>query len=516
MVCLRFDKFPILLLCTLLLGAAPANAQVFWSENFNDEGIATANWNFGGTNAGPAIWTWTDLPEAGYQDPDLPAFAAPTASDGYFYFDSDNNGQTPHDVWLTNFGAPIDCSGKTDVRLRFYTQYIYFNPAGTVAQVGVSTDGVNFEFRTLFNGLQANFPYHDWVEVDLDEADGQAEVYLRFRWIGNYEYHWKIDDLELFEPQEVPCSEAQAGAFTLVNDGLVCQGTDLQEVVNITPGGFVLPTTGPQAGLAWCLSAEPLPANTWPGAVPGVVSTTFALAVQPPDWLNDGSVADYGAYYLTPVVLGGGTLIDTAGQATVENIDPAGGCFILGPSLPIVLFPVLEPLSFQATINHDVTPPGSTGAISLSPGGGSGAYLNDPGLYRFVWNTGATSASIFNLIHGVYSVTVADASGCVPDFTDSISVPLSVGTSLPARMAQWTLAPNPAKDFTRIDLELAQAAPVQLSLRNLFGQPVREWDAGPVSSLSQQLDLSGLPSGWYWLQLSAGAERVQSPLVIQR
>jgi hypothetical protein len=92
------------------------------------------------------------------------------------------------------------------VRLRFFTQYIYFSPAGAVAQVGVSTDGVNFTYKNLFGGLQANLPYHDWVDIDLDEADGQAQVWLRFRWVGNYEYHWKVDDLQLF----VSCSQNPA------------------------------------------------------------------------------------------------------------------------------------------------------------------------------------------------------------------------------------------------------------------------------------------------------------------
>ncbi|MFN0015399.1 MAG: T9SS type A sorting domain-containing protein [Saprospiraceae bacterium] len=181
------------------LTAVPATkAQTFWTEAFEDESTATSNWQHTGTNAGPSLWTWTDDPAAGNQDPDLPAFAAPTADNGYFLFNSDANGQTPHDVWLTNVNRPADCTGKSGVRFRFYTQYIYFNPAGTIAQLGVSTDSVNFTYQTLFDTLPANLPFTGWVDLDISQADNQPKVWLRFRWIGNYEYHWKVDDLGLY------------------------------------------------------------------------------------------------------------------------------------------------------------------------------------------------------------------------------------------------------------------------------------------------------------------------------
>ncbi|MEQ1747207.1 MAG: T9SS type A sorting domain-containing protein [Saprospiraceae bacterium] len=181
------------------LAAAPSlKAQTFWSETFEDEGTATSNWQHAGANAGPSYWTWTDDPAAGNQDPDLPAFAAPTATNGYFLFNSDANGQTPHDVWLTNVNRPANCTGKSGVRLRFYTQYIYFNPQGTVAQLGVSTDSVNFTYQNLFDTLPANLPFTDWTDLSLSQADNQPKVWLRFRWIGNYEYHWKIDDFDLY------------------------------------------------------------------------------------------------------------------------------------------------------------------------------------------------------------------------------------------------------------------------------------------------------------------------------
>ncbi len=185
------------LIATAGLTAATAFGQVFWKEDFNSSLQATSHWMHGGTNAGPSRWEWTDNPADGYRDPGVSPFQAPTASSGYFLFNSDANGPTPHDVWLTNVNRKIDCSQRKGVRLRFYTQYIYFSPSGTRAQIGVSTDGQNFQYQPLFENWPANLPFEGWVEVALPSADNEPEVWLRFRWVGNYEYHWKIDDLEL-------------------------------------------------------------------------------------------------------------------------------------------------------------------------------------------------------------------------------------------------------------------------------------------------------------------------------
>lgn len=89
----------------------------FWSENFN----SAANWVHGGTNPGLEVWTWTTDPGAGFQTPAgaVPAFGAPTASTGYYLFNSDANLENDHDVTLTGSGNAANCTGKSNVHLRF-------------------------------------------------------------------------------------------------------------------------------------------------------------------------------------------------------------------------------------------------------------------------------------------------------------------------------------------------------------------------------------------------------------
>ncbi len=675
-------KFGIALFVCITAALPAVRAQVFWTENFEDESTATSNWQHDGVNAGPSFWTWTNDPAAGYQEPDLPVFGAPTATDGYFLFNSDDNGQTPHDVWLTNVNRPADCTGKTGVRLRFYTQYIYFNPAGTVAQLGVSTNGLDFTYQNLFDTLPANLPFDGWLEIDLPEANNQPEVWLQFRWIGNYEYHWKIDDITLrtpvvgnpdfcetavditpffgqtpgttqttglfdntdatvsatdpevscwgeagpggldilnntmwftftgdggtydiqtvpcnatnyigttqgnigdtqmllftgdsctdltpiacnddlfplgmpdwraglalasdsgqqyyilidgFETQGiasigeyciqitreivVPCADGTVGAFTLENNGFVCAGGKLEDIIGLNAAEFVLPTVGPESGLTWCLSPDTLVAGVWPGTIMGVSSTPLAPSVAPPDLLNDNTTLPYGTYYLTPVVLGGGTRINAGVQPFVFNINPGTGCFFIGKSQKIVLLPPLAPLNAMPQVTNEIVPPGNNGAIALTVGGGAGQYLNDATLYQYLWSTGATTKNLSGLSEGTYTVTVSDHSGCTAAIVLVANVGQTVGSTDPATVQMLDVRPNPTRDAAQLYLHLHNIAQVRIEVVNMLGQVLETYDAGLVDRLVHPLDLSRFAEGTYLLRVAVGQELAVRRVILAR
>ncbi|MCK6693061.1 MAG: T9SS type A sorting domain-containing protein [Thermoanaerobaculia bacterium] len=662
------------------VGILPLNAQVFWHETFSSEGAAVSKWKNGGNNPGLADWTWTDNPAAGYQDDGLPVFAAPTATSGYFFFDSHQNGQVAHDVTLSGFGRPANCSDKTDVRLRFFTQYIYFNPEGAEAWVGVSTDSVHFTYKPLFEGLPPNLPFHDWVEVALDEADNAPKVWLRFRWIGQYEYHWKIDDLSLYrfytpdadfcetaadispffdplpgvvrttgvfdnsdatvsatdpevncwgeagpggadilnntlwftftgnggvyELQTVPCTadpyigeaqgnkgdtqmlvftgehcgdltpvqcnddlflsgqpdfragitletqfdqiyyllidgfdnqgvaatgefciqilrkttvtcgEGRAGAFTLANNGYLCAGQNLFDLMTLDTASFVLPTVGPHSGLAWCFTNTVVPQNVWPGNIPGVAGTPFTGEVEAPSLLNNGQSLDYGTYYLTPVVLGGGVLTNPGSLPYIFNIDPNLGCYFTGQSSRLVLLPPLDNLTATISVTEETLPPGSNGAITLGAGGGSGASQNDPALYQYKWSNGATTRNLSGLKAGDYTVTISDASGCVAPLIQTVTVPAkTVQTEDPAVVRFLALSPNPVRDAVLLQLSLEAPAAVRVEVTDLPGQVLWSRDAGVAQQLEWRLGLEQLAAGMYVLRVNVGSEVALRQLV---
>ena len=659
------------LVFALFLSIPPVAAQVFWSEIFSGEGVATLNWKNGGSNLGLADCTMTNASAAGYQDVDLPVFAAPTASSGYFYFDSDNNGQVAHDVTLTNAGNPAACSGKTGIRLRFFTQYIFFNPEGTTAQIGISTDSVNFTYKTLFAGLPSNLTYHDWVEVDIPEAENSPKLWLRFRWIGQYEYHWKVDDLTLsyhsnpdscetavdispyfgqtpdvaqitglfdnsdatvsatdpevscwseagpggtdilnntlwftftgdggvYDIQTVPCnatnyvgeaqdnkgdtqmlvyagencsdltpvkcnddlfltgqpdfragvmletmpgqtyymlidgfenqglvasgefciqviqkpsvacSAGQVGSFALTAGGYLCAGENLFDILTLNPASFVLPTVGPQSGLAWCFTDSIVPPGVWPGTITGVAGTPFSRKVEAPSLLNNNQTLDYGTYFLTPVVLGGGVLTNPGALPYVFNINPDSGCYFIGQSVPLILLPPLDPLTAGIQVTDEILPTGKNGAIALTVNGGAGAELNDPALYQFKWSSGETTQNLNGLVAGIYTVTVSDASGCVAPLILTATVAAkTVDTTDPAIVHSLLLNPNPTPDAVLLQLVLATSADVRVEAIDMSGRVLLTHHAGSVQTLVLPLDLAAQAAGTYIVRVIIGEE----------
>jgi len=149
----------------------------------------------------------------------VPAFGSPSVADGYFYFNSDANGQAKaHDVFLTGNGKTVDCTGKTGVTLSFYYQYADASEL-TRAQVGISTDGTNFTYHTVLGGIPYDGLGEGYADVSIPEADNQPKVWIRFRWTGNWDYHWKIDDLSM-------SSEAAPVACNLSPLSIICDNLD--------------------------------------------------------------------------------------------------------------------------------------------------------------------------------------------------------------------------------------------------------------------------------------------------
>jgi hypothetical protein len=205
-------------------------SQTIWTETFSDQASATTNWVHGGTNASatPLTWVWTNVLNAGLYQPGN--FAAPSASTGYMWFDSDANAAGVHDVTLTGSGAPANCTGKTNVHLKFFTLYRIFAAGASTATVEISVDGgtnwtshVPTEFPTT-----AESRYEGLVDIAVPEADNQASVMVRFHWIANFEYYWKVDDLELYEytaPVSSTTFKVNAALLTVDPAGMKIAGT---------------------------------------------------------------------------------------------------------------------------------------------------------------------------------------------------------------------------------------------------------------------------------------------------
>lgn len=207
---MQSNFFTRILIFPLLLGVVPILAQTpFFTEDFDDEAAALSDWGSGGENEGSVVWAWSDNPALFIDN--FPSFGAPTADNGFMFFDSFANGfqNTDHVVTLTS--PIIDCSGRTQVFLEMYTQYVFYFADRYIfdeanVEVGVSIDGGEFTYQGIlvpevdptdrFNQVQR-------VVLALPDAINQSQVQIQIRWTGNREDFLNIDDIALYEADPI-------------------------------------------------------------------------------------------------------------------------------------------------------------------------------------------------------------------------------------------------------------------------------------------------------------------------
>jgi len=126
--------------------------------------------------------------------------AATSAENGYMIFDSDSaGGGGGEDASIIT--DAIDCSARTNVHLTFNEYFAQYNVSMGI--VSVSNDGTTWtDVHHAEAGLGADQTTANPYALDIDistVAAGQATVYIQFRWIGDFEYFWMVDDIGLYE-----------------------------------------------------------------------------------------------------------------------------------------------------------------------------------------------------------------------------------------------------------------------------------------------------------------------------
>ena len=96
------------------------------------------------------------------------------------------------------------------------------------------------------------------------------------------------------------------------------------------------------------------------------------------------------------------------------------GC--TGQVMAVISEPAQPVSAAVTTVNNVTCPGGSNGNMTVTPSGGT------PG-YTYLWNTGATTASIFALAGGTYTCTVRDSKNCPTTASATVSQPPAFVTS---------------------------------------------------------------------------------------
>jgi len=156
-----------------------------------------------------------------------------TFDNGYAWVNSDGYG-SGHPAENCALKSPaINCTAYTNVWVSFNEFFVQY--AASTAHLEVSTNGTTWTtVHSSETGLtqDQSTANPNFVDVDLTSyAAGQAAVYLRFHWTGQWDYFWMVDDILVYSrptydaalisasnPKEYtvqPLSQYTGGALTL-------------------------------------------------------------------------------------------------------------------------------------------------------------------------------------------------------------------------------------------------------------------------------------------------------------
>lgn len=175
--------------------AAPA--PPFWSNTFSN----------------PSDWTMVDLIYGGLQNwvisttgptgsfsAGLGAISSTSASDGFAMYDSDalNSSYSPQEAYI-QYNGTVDCSSYPYVNIEFESYHRKFRDS---IFVEVSIDGINWDRYEVHAGQATNTTTAnpEFVSVNVSATAGsQPVVYFRFKYEGEWDYVWMIDDVSFAE-----------------------------------------------------------------------------------------------------------------------------------------------------------------------------------------------------------------------------------------------------------------------------------------------------------------------------
>ena len=177
--------------------SSAAPAPPFWSNTFSN----------------PSDWTMVDLIYGGLQNwvisttgpvgsfsAGLGAISSTSASDGFAMYDSDalNSSYSPQEAYI-QYNGTVDCSSYPDVNIEFESYHRKFRDS---IFVEVSIDGINWDRYEVHAGQATNTTTAnpEFVSVNVSATAGnQPAVYFRFKYEGEWDYAWMIDDVSFAE-----------------------------------------------------------------------------------------------------------------------------------------------------------------------------------------------------------------------------------------------------------------------------------------------------------------------------
>ncbi|GEM_PF-805233 len=193
-------------------------------------------------------YEWTFDTNPGWTTQNQWAFGSPTGNGGEYGGPDPSSGHTGSNVYGYNLNGDyanymsethltsnaIDCSGLSDVTLKFWRWLGVEQPAYDHAYVRISSNGYNW--TTVWQNT-AEVTDYSWTEMELDIssiADDQATVYLRWtmgitdvswRYCG-----WNIDDIQILALGDQNPTGSIAGVVDDAETSLLIQGVTVEAI----------------------------------------------------------------------------------------------------------------------------------------------------------------------------------------------------------------------------------------------------------------------------------------------
>lgn len=189
---------------------APKN---FWKEDFNS-GKLPNGWYIPQVGNWDPQWIVTNQPYPGSYKYQQQAPPIASKSRGYhLQFQAGYFTDEDVDSWIKKknypdgyvISAPINCTGKQSVLLKFQQTFRWWNYGQSDSAglfVGVSTDSIHWQQWDVRNKVDAATdmfsPMNEEINISKWAAN-QPKVYLRFYWKGLMGWYWMVDDIALAE-----------------------------------------------------------------------------------------------------------------------------------------------------------------------------------------------------------------------------------------------------------------------------------------------------------------------------
>jgi hypothetical protein len=154
-----------------------------------------------------------------------------------------------------------------------------------------------------------------------------------------------------------------------------------------------------------------------------------------------------------------------------------------------------------------------SGTPEVSTGNGTATAVVTGGTapFSYVWTPGnLTGATVAGLTAGGYTCTVTDANGCQASKT----IVITGINERSAEEASFNMLPNPATNKVTIEYTADKAVPATVRLVSINGQEVYSENFAQAKGKNiQNIDISGLAKGVYFLQLRSENANISKKLI---